>query len=1048
MKTYWLTLLAGVICVTLLPLYGVFHSVNSLRDNPNAVAGWIDLRDRPLEGNAPIRLSGEWEFYRNQLLTPQDFAAATGPVIAATGGSVPDRAEIVQIPGQWNGYLNDIDSAQAHGTGTYRLRLQLPDLEQAVYGIRTVNIRMAHKLFLNGRELGASGIPGLTAGETVPNNVPYVRFAAVSGDTVEIVVQVANFSYSSGGMIFPILFGDQESILANRTSNVFGYLTTSAGFLILSLYFLLLIPLRRREVSLLYLGAFCLACLVFVLTHGEKMILSALPFISYELVLKVQLFSSTLVYYFLIRYVFCLFPKFHHRVLLLWLKGIVLLFCMAAVFLPASVFSRLEDVCFLFAFISMLWVMYVLVKETQLRSDNSLALIVSIQSIMIMLLINLLHAFGLLEDQVLVPYEMLIFMLAQTLVLSKRFSALFMEVELLSRKLVRLDEMKDEFMANTSHELRTPLHGMINMAQSLVEGAAGGLNEKQARHLSMIVSTGNRLTFLINDILDFNKLKNGQIELQRRQVDLPAVVHSVLEVIVHLANEQDLRIRQQWPERLPLLDADEDRLRQILYNILGNAVKFTEQGTITLSAETSGDEVTISIEDTGIGIAEARLPNLFQAYEGQSAGFDRSYTGTGLGLSITKQLVELSGGRVGVESVLGRGSRFFFTLPAVPHTSVMAGEAERQIAAAAATQPVGVLAEAGDGQPMNKGVVLVVDDDPVNLQVLINLLTLEHYEVVAVKSGTSALDRLNSMPQIDLVITDWMMPEMSGLELCQLIRSRYMLSELPVLMLTARSRPEEIVAGFRAGVNDFLTKPVDAGELRARVRTLIELQSSIRTLVHTEMAFLQAQIKPHFLYNALNTIIAVCYYDADKTIQLLLELSHFLRSSFEVGNLDRLVTLQKELELVHSYLSLEKARFDERLQVEYDITENGFLMVPPLSIQPIVENAVRHGVMQREDGGTILIRVTEQQGVVQVTVSDDGVGMPESKLKSILTERSSDGVGLMNIHKRLLMQYGKGLQINSEWQQGTTVSFEVPMLQPAREAVVRKESALDEGDFD
>jgi two-component system sensor histidine kinase ChiS len=274
--------------------------------------------------------------------------------------------------------------------------------------------------------------------------------------------------------------------------------------------------------------------------------------------------------------------------------------------------------------------------------------------------------------------------------------------------------------------------------------------------------------------------------------------------------------------------------------------------------------------------------------------------------------------------------------------------------------------------------------------------------VLAAHHGAQALDIMSRNPQIDLVITDWMMPGLSGLELCQVIRERYMLSELPVLMLTARSRPEEIVAGFRAGINDFLTKPVDAGELRARVRTLLELRKSVQTLISTEMAFLQAQIKPHFLYNALNTIIAICRLDSNKTMQLLLELSRYLRSSFDFQNRDQLVPLHKELELVQAYLC----------------------------IQPIVENAVRHGIMQRSEGGKVQITIQSQETGIKVIVADNGVGIPAEQLAAVLSDNGSSGVGLKNIHKRLLMLYGRGLKIESEWKQGTTVSFEVPLQGP------------------
>lgn len=323
--------------------------------------------------------------------------------------------------------------------------------------------------------------------------------------------------------------------------------------------------------------------------------------------------------------------------------------------------------------------------------------------------------------------------------------------------------------------------------------------------------------------------------------------------------------------------------------------------------------------------------------------------------------------------------------------------------------------------------VMVVDDDPINLQVLINLLSMENYKVIAVDNGMNALVELSGKRRIDLVITDWMMPEMSGLELRREIRERYELSKLPVLMLTARDFAGDVQTGFSAGINDFLSKPVDAIVLRARVRTLLQLCQSVQESIRSELAFLQAQIKPHFLYNALNTMISICPTDPEKATSLLLDLSCYLRSSFDFQSRDQVVTLEKELELVRSYIALEQARFGKRLRIVYDMDEHVSGFIPPLSIQPIVENAVRHGIMQKAAGGTIVLTIEQIGETIKVTVSDDGLGMKPERLNMLLQEQPRrEGVGLINIHRRLISLYGKGLSVASEWKIGTTISLEVP----------------------
>ncbi|MBO9599578.1 MAG: sensor histidine kinase, partial [Cohnella sp.] len=224
-------------------------------------------------------------------------------------------------------------------------------------------------------------------------------------------------------------------------------------------------------------------------------------------------------------------------------------------------------------------------------------------------------------------------------------------------------------------------------------------------------------------------------------------------------------------------------------------------------------------------------------------------------------------------------------------------------------------------------------------------------------------------------------------------------------------------------------------ELRARVKTLLEMKRSAEEAVRTEMAFLQAQIKPHFLFNTLNTIIAIAMSKPQMAHDMLMELSKYLRNSFDFGNRNKNTSLFKELELVEAYLFIEKTRFGDRLRVVYDLEEGLEGELPPLTIQPLVENAVRHGVTKRWSGGTvtIVVRSTEQEIVIRV--HDDGVGIPKEKLARIFeTGEEPGGVGLRNIHQRMLRMYGHGLEIESETDHGTTVSVRIPRIERANPA--------------
>jgi sensor histidine kinase YesM len=216
--------------------------------------------------------------------------------------------------------------------------------------------------------------------------------------------------------------------------------------------------------------------------------------------------------------------------------------------------------------------------------------------------------------------------------------------------------------------------------------------------------------------------------------------------------------------------------------------------------------------------------------------------------------------------------------------------------------------------------ILLVDGDAINLNVLAQTLSSEGYAITRATSAEQALHEL-FRERYDLVIADVMMPNMSGYELTRILREQFDLTELPVLLLTARIRMEDIVTGFQAGANDYLKKPADAWELKARVRSLIQLKTYFEERLRMESAWLQSQIQPHFLYNTLNSIAALGVIDLEKMQTMLHEFSNYLRLSFDFKNTSPLVDLEHELSLVRSYLYIEQMRFEDRIKVEMDVEE-------------------------------------------------------------------------------------------------------------------------------
>ncbi|MBL8020795.1 MAG: response regulator [Leptospirales bacterium] len=623
-----------------------------------------------------------------------------------------------------------------------------------------------------------------------------------------------------------------------------------------------------------------------------------------------------------------------------------------------------------------------------------------------------------------------------------------------------IDKLKDEFLANTSHELRTPLHGMIGLADSLIEGATGPLSEATKRNLGLIVASGKRLTSLINDILDFSKLKSRDIELALRPVDVRSLVEVVLAVSKPLLATKQLELQSEIPDNLPAAHADENRLQQILHNLIGNAIKFTPSGKVTVSARSLEKEIEITISDTGIGIPMEKQSDIFKSFEQADASVEREYGGTGLGLSITKQLVELHGGRIRVESEPMKGSRFTFSLPS---TNDAVG-AERLSTihilgdrAMATNGLVPAIPESIHKSPEASGpLILVVDDEPVNRQVLSNILSVHNYRVIEAGSGAEALDLVdNHLP--DTVLLDVMMPRMNGYDVCRKIRKTYSRAELPVIFLSAKNQVEDLVTGMESGGNDYLPKPFSTPELLARVNTQANLKANYnesiqlrgKLLSQEKMATVGSMAAGivHDFKNPVGIIMGFAELADDDSVGRA-ERSEYLRIIGQEAN--RLASMAQDvLDYARGSVTTEKT--------SVDLGE--YLIRAEKSLRPyFTEKGIQFGIRRECDGQIsidtdrflrVLINIAGNaadalgpEGSFEIIVRhdgkrfkfelrDNGPGIPESIRAALfdpfVTHGKSHGTGLgMAIAKSIVEAHGGTIRFETETGKGTTFFLEIP----------------------
>jgi signal transduction histidine kinase/DNA-binding response OmpR family regulator/CHASE3 domain sensor protein len=385
------------------------------------------------------------------------------------------------------------------------------------------------------------------------------------------------------------------------------------------------------------------------------------------------------------------------------------------------------------------------------------------------------------------------------------------ELEMQKREIGEANRLKSQFVSNMSHELRTPLNSVIALSSVLHRRLAGKIPSEEFSFLEVIERNGKNLLELINDILDLSRIEAGREDVRIQTFSMGALVEELVPVLAPLARDKALVLDNRVPADLPLLSSDPDKCRHILQNLLGNAIKFTAQGHVSMDAHVSADSLEISVSDTGIGIAEDKQDIIFQEFRQADESMSRKYGGSGLGLSIARKYARMLGGDLTVRSTLGQGATFTLRLPLAALAGSAAPTAEPR-----PRKPVGA-APVGQGQ-----CILVVEDSEPAIIQLTDILKVDGYRVQVARNGKAALEGMaKTLP--DAVVLDLMMPEVDGFQVLRQLRSSPRTDALPVLILTARHVSREELS-FLTGnhIHQLIQKgDVDRASLLAAVAEMV-----------------------------------------------------------------------------------------------------------------------------------------------------------------------------------------------------------------------------------
>lgn len=1003
---------AVVICIVILAanILGLVLLNNSQDKNlVPASNGVLSLKDWDFYKQGIVKAGGIWEFYPGELITPtqdEDVFIKYSPI-----------KEFVKVPLDWRSY-----TIQAHpfDSGTFRLRIKVP--EDGSYGIRIGDTNQGTAIYINGTNACESGFKA--------NRKSLVGIANSSKKELELVIQVKDYYKERGGILHAPEFGTSYEILGHRDVDraIEGFIISCCMVVGLCLAGSSLG--RKGSRGVLYFGLFLILQGIYISTTGEKLIWDVVSHpVNIIFFYELQIYIIYLSFFCLLLLTNHLLKEFTRKKAAVFLRVLLLIIGPYFDWVPyGSAFNMgITLYCHKIIIVAIIVVTtaYILsiLCRAFIKGVENIGFIIVLSTTYVCYLSPLLLNFLFDINIGKIPtIMMLIMILLQITFVYYQSRLAFEKVDRLSSQLLAYDHMKNKFLAKTSLELQKPMNRITDLSESLLKGEKGTLNFNQQQEMMQVNREGKHIFSILEEMLEASG-ENQDIRILTENIGRGVLEEMIAELEYLAYDRKNLKIIKDIPCDFPGIRGDGRRLRQVMYHLIHNAVKFTEAGEIAISAKVRGNEAFISVRDTGTGIPKAQREIIFVPfYQGEKQGVDKA-EGLGLGLGIAKNLIELMGGRIWVVSEEGKGSQFTFTMPLAERK---AKEEMRVLSSLETPEHTGLKDEEERDyvrfNGLKDGTILITSREEGLLRELLRLNQEEKYTLIVVNSYDKVPEYVLE-ENIDLIILDFNPDNVTGYETCRRIREHYTMAELPVIILTEAWQAKELQRSVQAEVNDFMKKPFSWEELKARIETLLLVRNSAKEAINQEHKKLHAQIMPHFLYNTLNTIIGLSYKDAEQACEALQHLSTYFRAKLDFDSYNSFVSIEREIELMKAYLSIEKMRYQERLEIIYDLDETLDFELPALTLQPLVENAVQHGVLDHDKKITVEVAVKRaaEKGVL-IQIKDNGPGIPKAKQEELLAEKNHR-IGFSNVLRRIRLMKDSDLILESAEGKGTCITI-------------------------